>query len=45
MAGYSGLRVDKQKPMTDADRRAQHAKNVAAQHAGWKAAYEKKHGK
>lgn len=44
-AGYSGLRADKQKPMTDADRRAQHAKNVAAQHAGWKAAYEKKHGK
>ena len=42
-AGYSGLRVDQQKHMTDADRAAQHAKNVAAQHAGWKAAYEKKH--
>ena len=42
-AGYSGLRVDQQTPMTDADRAAQHAKNVAAQHAGWKAAYEKKH--
>lgn len=42
-AGYSGLRVDQQKPMTSADRAAQHAKNVAAQHAGWKAAYEKKH--
>lgn len=28
--------------MTSADRTAQHAKNVAAQHAGWKAAYEKK---
>lgn len=42
-AGYSGLRVDQQTPMTSADRAAQHAKNVAAQHAGWKAAYEKKH--
>lgn len=42
-AGYSGLRVDQQAPMTSADRAAQHAKNVAAQHAGWKAAYEKKH--
>ncbi len=41
-AGYSGLRVDQQAPMTSADRAAQHAKNVAAQHAGWKAAYEKK---
>lgn len=43
-AGYSGLRVDQQKHMTDADREAQHRKNVEAQHAGWKAAYAKKHG-
>lgn len=42
-AGYSGLRVDQQTPMTDADRAAQHHKNVSAQHAGWMAAYEKKH--
>jgi hypothetical protein len=41
-AGYSGLRVDQQKPMTSADRAAQHHKNVLAQHAGWMAAYEKK---
>jgi hypothetical protein len=41
-AGYSGLRVDQQRLMTDADREAQHRKNVAAQHAGWKAAYEKR---
>lgn len=43
MAGYSGLRVDQQKPMTSSDRAAQHARNVAAQHAGWNAAYEERH--
>lgn len=42
-AGYSGLRIDKQEPLTSEDRKAQHRKNVAAQHAGWKAAYARKH--